>query len=1715
MRNDEFMMPAVRLSCALFLLFLAAAPRTMAQVLPAPRLLSPADSSINQPTSLTFAWRAVLGASSYELQISDTPLFTSLVYHDSSIAGQSTDVSGLHRSTTYYWRVRAQNLVDVSSWSDTWIFGTVPVPPPSPVPSSPADGAVVPTSVTLTWGASSGATSYRVQLSASPVFSTLVVDDSTLVTTGRLVQGLQNNFDYYWRVNASNSGGASSWSASRSFTTATAPPAAPNLASPPNGAADQPPTVSLSWSSTPGASSYHLQVSAGSGFATLALDDSALTATSRSVGPLANGTIYYWRVSAKNAGGQGAWSNAWYFATVPAAPPAPTLLSPPNSAANQPVTVTVSWNAASGASRYRLQVSMSPTFATLGFDDSTITGTAQAVGPLANSTTFYWRVSGLNSSVAGPWSAVWSFVTGAAPAATTKPPVGVDAISANFQGIVNPNGTSTQAKFEFGTTTAYGNAITAVESPVAGTSPVNVSGVIRGLSPSTQYHYKLVAFNGAGTGEGGDVAFFTLTDQVALTSPPNGSVNQPSTLTLSWGSVAGADAYRLQLSTNSSFGTSAVDDSGVVSTSRSVGPLANNTTYYWHVSARNSAGWGSWSVPWSFTILPATPGIPTLISPASASVDQPTTLAVRWRALPAVSSYRLQVSLDSLFVGVVLDDSLVADTSRQISSLANQTKYFWRVRAKNAAGTGGWSSIWNFTTVPSLPGPPALIAPPNGASNVPTTLNLSWNASTGATSYRVQVSADQSFGSTTFDSSGITGTTATPHGLLTSTLYYWRVDAANAAGTTGWSSVWSFTTVPAPPPTPVLQSPPNNATGQPTSLPLSWSRSAGASVYRLQLSVSSVFGTTVIDDSTITDTSRQSGPLLNSTSYYWRVEARNPGGWSNWSPAWTFTTSPAPPGVPTLQAPANGATNQPAILTLIWNTVSGASGYWLQLATSAAFTVVIRNDSLLTATADQVGPLADSTTYFWRVRARNTGGLSDWSNTWQFTTARVAPPPPAVPALASPLNGAGNQPLSLALSWNTSSGAAFYHLQLSTSSSLNPLLLEDSSMTVTSRDVGPLSNSTAYYWRVRARNSGGVSGWTAPWAFTTTAPPPPPPDLSSPPNGATYQATSVTLQWTPASGASAYRLQVSRTTSFATSVLDDTSVAASSRQVGPLTSNTIYYWRVRARNAGAWGDWSQTWGFATGATPVPPTLSSPPDGATSQPVSPTLSWNSSVGATDYEVQVSTTASFNPIVEDDSLITGTSRVVGPLARNTTYYWRVRAGLAALTSDWSAVWSFSTATSSYPGTFSLSATVQYPAYSDISQFKPADYRLVGLPGAGNAAISSSLSGSSGTDWQAYWDNGAPSDYLVLYDGSATFRFTVGRAFWIIKNGPWNVSGTVPTAPLDSSGNARIPMHAGWNLITNPFTSSLAWTTVQSANSITDPIYSFNGSFAQSPRLDPYVGYYFFNSTNLAVLKVPYTSTSSSPPTAGAGNGEWRMNIILVSPDITDRAAWFGVSRQAMRGLDPLDFRKPAGISGAAGLSFQRPEWDPLYSSFATDVRPEISDVESWPFDVHAIDGQIQHLRFSGVRTVPPKLEVYLVDDERGAAQDLRHDSAYTFVQTRGTMKFEILVGKEEAMKLRLSSIRPRRFVLEDNYPNPFNPTTSLSIGIPAESFVSLGVFDMLGRQVRTLYNGTLKPGLYAFTWDGKDGTGGSLASGTYFSRLLTDRGVILTKKMILLR
>ena len=199
--------------------------------------------------------------------------------------------------------------------------GPPPPPPAAPALSSPADAATgVTVPATLSWVASSGATSYRVQVSTSSAFTTLAYDQSNRTGTSTSVAGLAASTVYYWRVNATNAGGTSAWSVTRSFTTANAPPpppppAAPTLVSPANAATGVAVPATLSWNASSGATSYRVQVSTSSTFTTFFLDRTGVTTTSTSVAGLAATTVYYWRVSASNAGGSSAFSASRSFTT--------------------------------------------------------------------------------------------------------------------------------------------------------------------------------------------------------------------------------------------------------------------------------------------------------------------------------------------------------------------------------------------------------------------------------------------------------------------------------------------------------------------------------------------------------------------------------------------------------------------------------------------------------------------------------------------------------------------------------------------------------------------------------------------------------------------------------------------------------------------------------------------------------------------------------------------------------------------------------------------------------------------------------------------------------------------------------------------------------------------------------------------------------------------------------------------------------------------------------------------------------------------------------------------------------------------------------------------------------------------------------------------------------------------------------------------------------
>ncbi len=93
-------------------------------------------------------------------------------------------------------------------------------------------------------------------------------------------------------------------------------------------------------------------------------------------------------------------------------------------------------------------------------------------------------------------------------------------------------------------------------------------------------------------------------------------------------------------------------------------------------------------------------------------------------------------------------------------------------------------------------------------------------------------------------------------------------------------------------------------------------------------------------------------------------------------------------------------------------------------------------------------------------------------------------------------------------------------------------------------------------------------------------------------------------------------------------------------------------------------------------------------------------------------------------------------------------------------------------------------------------------------------------------------------------------------------------------------------------------------------------------------------------------------------------------------------------------------------------------------------------------------------------------------------------------------------------------PAKFALHANYPNPFNPSTSVSYDIPTRSLVELTIYNLLGEKVADLVNGEQGPGSYSATWDGRNQRGETVASGMYIYRLKAG-DFLQTRKMLLLK
>jgi len=736
---------------------------------------------------------------------------------------------------------------------------------------------------------------------------------------------------------------------------------------------------------------------------------------------------------------------------------------------------------------------------------------------------------------------------------------------------------------------------------------------------------------------------------------------------------------------------------------------------------------------------------------------------------------------------------------------------------------------------------------------------------------------------------------------------------------------------------------------------------------------------------------------------------------------------------------------------------------------------------------------------------------------------------PAIPLARTASNVTSG---TLTANWNPTAGAKTYRLDLSTDSTFGSFTAGYNALDVggvTSYPVTGLAPTTTYFYRIRAVNDVGASGNSNTISVRTLQAAPGSPIAWT---AAGVTQTSFVAGWGPVAGAGTYRVDVALDNGFATFLAgyQDLDVGADTTLLVPgLTPATDYYYRVRGVNAGGTGPSSNTIRVTT--LPVAPgaPVAKAPTNLTSSGF--TANWNPVTGASSYDVDVATDAGFASFVGQYNAWNAgqsTSCAVSGVSEATLYYYRVRARNTGGTSPSSNAITATTLRSN-PSTYTVSTSVSFgSANKPLNQHVSGDYRLIGIPGNCGQPMSDILGGVQGTDWEIYWDNGVsstnPTDYYVrLKSGDSRFNASTGRAFWLLHLGDWVLQQrTVNAAPLDTAANAVIPLNTGWNLVTNPFLFSIPWGEITTANGIHDTAYTFSASgWARGSSFDAYSGYLLFNSAGKASLLVPLNSALPKPapgkPAAGrtAAPGAWSVDVIARSDGRADRTTSFGIRPGALAGLDAFEQRKPRQVDGYPEVYFRRADWDEQYPCFATDFRPPGSTIDVWVMTVRSDNLQPVDLEFCGVEGIPPGSDAMVIDGSAGCARDLKAGPVYRLTPHASSTQIEVAVGTPGAVRALASSVVPVKFALLRNYPNPFNAYTTVPVDIPYQSFVTIDVFDVLGRHVARLFDGEMSGGRHYVRWDGTSLRGGGVASGAYFIRLNVRGGPTLVSAMNMLK
>ncbi len=376
-----------------------------------------------------------------------------------------------------------------------------------------------------------------------------------------------------------------------------------------------------------------------------------------------------------------------------------------------------------------------------------------------------------------------------------------------------------------------------------------------------------------------------------------------------------------------------------------------------------------------------------------------------------------------------------------------------------------------------------------------------------------------------------------------------------------------------------------------------------------------------------------------------------------------------------------------------------------------------------------------------------------------------------------------------------------------------------------------------------------------------------------------------------------------------------------------------------------------------------------------------------------------------------------------------------------------------------------------------------------------------------WRMFGKYTSTKGYAEYPDDFKTIQR--GEAYWLIAKNPVNMNmGT--TTMQGTEEDFAVTLHSGYNMVGNPFPYSVSWKNSSVPDSVERVLWSFeNGNYDSTTTvMKPFRGYWIKNRG-----KLPKIIRISSLQVTGTGNipkqqndpiemepGEWKIQLAVRSASARDEQNFVGVMNGATDGLDDLDFSKPpVSPSGYVSLAMRNSE-----GKLAADYRSHSSDGYVWDLDMVSSQPNIPiSIVFTKFGGIDRSFKIYLLDNKLERVYDMTGQSEYSFTlgKTENTRSFRLIVGGDDFAERHLNGVPlvPVEYSVSQNFPNPFNPSTTIQYSLSHSGAATVEIFNILGQKIRTLVNEFQSIGHYSVLWDGRDAAQTSVSSGVYYYRV----------------